>query len=515
MRHEVDRNKQTHWMQSKLWFFLFGVLMLGLTFFTEHFRSTESVAQSAPQKVEEKSTPAAAMKLSDPLPANIFIELAKLVNPAVVSIATTQQSMRRPGPGGGPRDPFWDFFEEFMGPQGRQRPEQEEEPDRGAQPIGTGFIIEEDGLIVTNNHVVDATKILKVQLINHPEKLYDAVVVGQDPRTDVALIRIKADKKLPTVKLGSSANTEVGEWVAAFGNPYGHTFSMSKGIISAKGRKIRELNAIPFLQTDASINPGNSGGPLVNLKGEVIGVNSAIDARAQGIGFAIPVDHVKSILPALKKEGKVTYGFIGVVLAPMTPRAIQALKLKSGKGALIAEVQPGGPAERGGMQAYDVITDFNGKKIESAGDLVDAVKDTSIGTVANITFVREGKSKKASITIDSDAKSPVQASLRNQNGPGNGKNAPYELGFKVADWSDRLAKQFRIPQETPRGPIVVDVDQDTQAAQNGLRPGDVIVDVNRIAVKSADDVLKALRQGSNVVRVRSGDRTMIVFMDVE
>lgn len=509
------RTRTDHWMQSKVWFFLFGILMLGLTFFTEHFRSTQSVAQSIPIKVSERETAPTAMKLSDPLPANIFIELAKMVNPAVVSIATTQQSMRRPGPGGGPRDPFWDFFEEFMGPQGRQRPEQEEEPDRGAQPIGTGFIIEEDGLIVTNNHVVDATKVLKVQLINHPEKLYDATVVGQDPRTDVALIRIKADRKLPTVKLGSSASTEVGEWVAAFGNPYGHTFSMSKGIISAKGRKIRELNAIPFLQTDASINPGNSGGPLVNLKGEVIGVNSAIDARAQGIGFAIPVDHVKSILPALKKEGKVTYGFIGVVLAPMTPRAIQALKLKNGQGALIAEVQPGGPADRGGVQAYDVITKFNDKKIESASDLVDAVKETSIGTVASVALIREGKIQKATITVESDAKAPALASARSQNGgPGSGKNAPYELGFKVADWSDRLAKQFRIPQETPRGPIVVDVDQDTQAAQNGLRPGDVIVDVNRRAVKTADDVLKSLQRGSNVVRVRSGDRTMIVFMDV-
>ena len=508
------KQNKPHWMQSRVWFFaLLGVTTL-FALFSEYFHSSQVSAQPSPNKIVEKEIPATAssMKLSDPLPANIFVELAKLVNPAVVSIATTAPAMRMGAPGGNPRDPFWDFFEEFMGPQ---RPREEETPKRNAQPIGTGFIIEEDGLIVTNYHVVDAAGVLKVQLINNPDKLYDATVVGGDPRTDVALIRVKADRKLPTVKLGSSADTEVGEWVAAFGNPYGHTFSMSKGIISAKGRRIRELNAIPFLQTDASINPGNSGGPLVNLKGEVIGVNSAIDARAQGIGFTIPIDHVKSIIPSLKRDGKVTYGFIGVVLAPITPRAIHALKLKNARGALIAEIQPNGPAAKAGIEPYDVITKFNGKDIDEAGDLVDAVKDTPIGSVAAVSYLREGKLNKASVKVESDAQVSNPLAGRRKLGPQNpGKTAPYDLGFKVADWSEKLAKQFSISDGTPKGPVVVEVGHQTQAEQNGLRPGDVIVDVNRTAVKSADDVMKAFRSGSNVVRVRNGDRTMMVFLDV-
>ncbi|MEO0336831.1 MAG: trypsin-like peptidase domain-containing protein, partial [Pseudomonadota bacterium] len=309
--------------------------------------------------VAESKTLAKVSK-GDPLPANRFVELAKLVNPAVVNINTTsipktQRNRRRN------QDPFFDLFEQFANPYyGR--------PQRPAQSLGTGFIIRENGLIITNNHVIEKADIIKVQLDENSKESYEAKVIGRDPKTDIALIKIDAKKKLPIVEFGSSQDLEVGEWVAAFGNPYGHGHSMTKGIVSAIGREIDELNLFPFLQTDASINPGNSGGPLVNLRGQVIGVNTAIDARAQGIGFAIPIDNVKSILKELETNGRVERGYIGIYMTDVDPRAAKELELKSSSGALVAQVMADSPAEKAGLQPYDLIYELAGKKIESTRD---------------------------------------------------------------------------------------------------------------------------------------------------
>ena len=239
-------------------------------------------SQSWPQ-IPAKTPP--PMKLSEPLPANLFIELGKIINPTVVNISTS--ALIR---GQRPRDPMLDMLEKFYGFQGLPNQHENRPQQMG---LGTGFIIREDGLILTNNHVVEGADIVNVQLSEGAEKLYEAKVIGADQRADIALIKINPDGKLPVAALGSSAQVQVGEWVAAFGNPFGHGHSMSKGIISSKGRTLAEINKVPLLQTDASINPGNSGGPLVDTKGYVIGVNSAIDARAQGIGFAIPIDEIK------------------------------------------------------------------------------------------------------------------------------------------------------------------------------------------------------------------------------
>jgi len=439
----------------------------------------------------------ANLRAGDPLPENIFVELAKLVNPSVVNIGV---SMHQQGPRY--RDPVWEMFEQFMGP-GFQGPQQRE-----AMSVGTGFVIEPDGLAITNNHVVDAADQIKVTFVSQPEKKYDADVVGRDPRTDFALIRIKGAGKLPTVKLGSSRDVQVGQWVAAFGNPYGHSFSMSKGIVSAIGRQIRELNALPFIQTDASINPGNSGGPLVNTKGEVIGVNSAIDARAQGIGFAIPIDHVKELIPQLKEKGKVVRGYIGVAIDEVNPRAKQMLKLPVDSGAIIMDVMESSPAAKGGLRTYDVVVEFGGKKVGSAQDLLDAVADTKIGSAAPVVIYREGSKKTISLTVSEPPSGPQQARRQGKQG------AFAAVGFDVEDFSDKLAKDFGIPPGAPKKPIVVAVNSSGPAAQAGIRGGDMILDINRTKVNKAADVGRLLQPGSNMIRVQNGRQVSLVFLNL-
>ncbi|MGE3975280.1 MAG: Do family serine endopeptidase [Bdellovibrionales bacterium] len=462
--------------------------LLTLGFF--YFQNPEAHAQSY------------AMKLSDPLPANIFIELNKLVNPAVVSISTSSkaQVFQRPRSG----DPFFDFFEEFMGPQNDRGP-------RPAQALGTGFIIESDGLIVTNTHVVNAATEIKVQM-SGDKKLYDAELVGKDERSDVALIRVKsAGKNLPTVKLGSSDLVQVGEWVAAFGNPFGHTDSMSKGIISAKGRSIKEINAYPFLQTDASINPGNSGGPLVNMKGEVIGVNTAIDARAQGIGFAIPIDSVKTLLPQLKEKGRISRGFLGVALADLDFRSAQQLGLKSPEGALIVNVVPASPADKGGIKLYDVITKFGEREVKSARDLSNAVLDQPVGKPVTVEMIRNGRSTKVTLhTIESNKEKP-RVTVKPKSI--SGEETPYNLGFKLARLTTNVAKDLQMSYQKREPPVVTEILPGSPASNSNLRVGDVILDVNRMRVDSVKSVQQNLKEGVNVLRIQRGEMVSLVFIE--
>lgn len=449
------------------------------------------------------------MKLSDPLPANIFSELAKKNNPAVVSISVSI-NYRSHIPRGQFRDPFWDFYEQFIQPPGGPGGPQNQ---KKFQPVGTGFIIESDGLIITNFHVIEVADSVFVHLENDTEKTYEAKVIGGDKRTDIAVLKIDAKKKLPTVDLGSSDKVEVGEWVAAFGNPFGHEFSMTKGIISAKGRKLRDLNAIPFLQTDASINPGNSGGPLVNIKGEVIGVNTAIDGRGPGIGFAIPIDHVKSILPQLKKTGKVLRGFIGVQLDNISPRAQAMLQIPTMEGALIMGVMDSGPADKAGIKAYDVITKFEGQNIVSAEDFSDAVKDFPIGKTAKVEVLRQGKKQNLTLLVDNPPDEPRTFRAQRPESK-KGDLAPFSVGFKVVDFSDKVAEELGLGMKLPRGPIVIEVQGGSPAAQNGLKVGDVILDVNRKPVKNAKEVISALKKGSNLLRVQNKNQVALIFLDI-
>ncbi|PIU01089.1 MAG: serine protease MucD [Bdellovibrionales bacterium CG10_big_fil_rev_8_21_14_0_10_45_34] len=459
-----------------------------------------------------------AMKFGDPLPENAFVELAKHSNPAVVSIATAQTV--RQGSSPYLNDPYFQFFEQFFGrplmpPPGSGAP-------RGGAPkemprsMGSGFIIEEDGLIVTNNHVVDGADAIRVQLLNDREKLIDAELVGRDPLSDIALIKIKVKTKLPVLKLGESSKVEVGQWVAAFGNPYGHTFSVSKGIVSAIGRRIQDLNAVPFIQTDASINPGNSGGPLVNTKGEVIAVNAAIDARAQGIGFAIPIDHVKSILPQLKSAGKVTYGYLGVYLDSVTPELNAADDtITVDEGAILLDIAKEGPADKAGLKSLDVVTRFDGRRVTSAADLANMVKTTPIGKKVDVEVVRGGKALKKTLTVEAAPETPQQMQGRSQ-GQGQrlppGTDAPYELGFRVKKLTDQLARQYGLPAGAPQGLVIVGVAQNSPAARSGLRPGDILLSINKKNVLSESDLRGAIRQSRNVLKIWSNGRMSLVII---
>lgn len=430
---------------------------------------------------------APSIKVGDPLPANAFVELAKICNPAVVNISTATLQKGRIQ-----RDPFFDMLEQMYGMQ--LIPQQR----RPIQALGTGFIIREDGLMITNNHVIAGADQIKVQLDDKDDKTLEAKLIGSDERTDIALLKIEG-KNFPVLRLGSSAQTEVGEWVAAFGNPFGNGHTMTKGIISAKNRDISEINRFPLLQTDAPINPGNSGGPLVNLRGEVIGVNSAILDRAQGIGFAIPIDEVKTILPQLEKSGKIQKGYLGVGLSDIDPRAAAELGLKEPEGSIIVQVDDAGPAKKGGLRPYDVVTEFNGKKIKTSRDLSDAVAAAAIGSKAAVKIIRDGKSKTLSVTVSErpEPKKPRAPIARKGN---VGTKAPHNLGFQVSDLNDALRSEFDLAPDVKK-PVIVGVEKNSPAAVGGLLPGDVILDVNRKEVSSANEVAKLLKKGSNTLRV--------------
>lgn len=461
-------------------------------------------AESEAQNQWKKNPP--KLRLSDPLPSNLFVELARVINPAVVNISTTQlPRARSQGPFGG-RDPMLDFLERFMGgghPLLQPRP---------SQSMGTGFVIREDGLIITNNHVIDNADIIKVQLSEKDKEQIEAEVIGGDKKTDIAVIKIKVKNKLPTVTLGKSGELQVGEWVAAFGNPYGHGHTVTKGIVSAIGREIDEINLLPFIQTDASINPGNSGGPLVNSRGEVIGVNTAIDARAQNIGFAIPIDYVKDIVPQLESKGRVDRGFLGINMQDLDEESAKALGLKQSEGALVLEVVPESAAEKAGIQPYDLIFEINGKKVKNSSALASEVGRSTAGQKVSVKALRDGKEKSFKVTLG-EFKDPEEQPVA-RSGPTRGQKAPFNLGFEVADYSSSLAKELGIPLLKRPYPIVVSIQRGSKAARAGIAVGDVILDVNRRAVGSAKDVLKGLQKGrTNTMRILRQDRPLIVYLE--
>jgi serine protease Do len=375
---------------------LLSVAATSLFFVSQNSAAQNTKTATAAQPAALPQYPSPNLKLNDALPANLFVELAKVINPLVVNISTSATVRRSQ------RDPMQDMIEKFYGIPQQQDP-WGNKPQRVG--LGTGFIIREDGLIVTNAHVIRDADIIEVQLTENSEKQYKAEVIGSDARTDIALIKIKPDIKLSVASLGSSKDVEVGEWVAAFGNPYGHGHTMTKGVISSKGRSIREINKFPLLQTDASINPGNSGGPLVNSKGQVIGINSAIDARAQGIGFAIPIDEVKSILPILEKSGSIKKGFVGVDLADLDGNTLMYLGLEEdNRGSLIRGVLTNGPAEKAGLKLYDVIIQINGQKVSDTQDLVNKIADVEPNSKITVKYLRNNKGqaleKTATITVE-------------------------------------------------------------------------------------------------------------------
>ncbi len=456
------------------------------------------------QELHAQKKEAPTLKFGDPLPANLYVELAKALNPAVVNISSTKavrQAQRRGGPG---RDPFFDMLEQFYGITPQVRPQ---------TALGTGFIIREDGLIVTNNHVIAGADEIKVQLTEDSKKLIEAKVVGSDDRTDIALLKLVGNGKYPVAPLGSSTDLQQGEFVAAIGNPFGLGHTITKGIISSKSRDIAELNRFPLLQTDAAINPGNSGGPLVNTKGQVIGVNQAINPEANNIGFAIPIDEVKAILPTLEKEGRIRKAYLGVNLANLeevNPLLLEELGLKKdAKGVLVAGVEPGSPADKGGLKNYDIIKEFNKKTIENARELQDQVTSSPIGGENTMKVLRQGKEKTLTVKLTERPDAPGKRPQNNLK-ENLGQKDKLDFGFMVADPNDSLIQEFDLDPKLKK-PVVVRVEQGSLAEQVGLAPGDVVIMVNTTDVKSASEVVQSLRKNkANILQVKRGNRTIFI-----
>ncbi|MBF0118749.1 MAG: DegQ family serine endoprotease [Desulfobacterales bacterium] len=409
-----------------------------------------------------------------------FTDLAESGGKTVVNIRT-QKTIKGGGPvfrhffraPGGDQDQFNDFFNKFFG--------EENQKEFKERSLGSGFIIDKEGYIVTNNHVIEEADEIKVK-INSGEE-FSAKIIGRDPNTDIALIKIKPEKDLPSIKLGDSDALKVGQWVVAIGNPFGLDHTVTAGIVSAKGRVIGAGPYDDFIQTDASINPGNSGGPLLNMAGEVIGINTAIVAQGQGIGFAIPVNLAKGIIEQLKQSGEVSRGWLGVAIQDITPEIAEYSGTKAKKGVFVTEVFPGDPADKAGIQAKDIIIAVDGKKVETSRELTRLVAGIKVGKTAEITLIRDGKEKTFDVTIAQRQDSKI-ASLK---GGGNGKIMPSEddLGIRVSDLTPEITNRYNIPDKD--GVIVIGVEQGSKADQAGLSMGDIIKEINHKRIKTVDD----------------------------
>jgi len=436
---------------------------------------------------KEKAGEAAPIAVGKVLPLEGIPALVKEVSPAVVNISTTQVvHLRRPQMRSpfGQQDPFEEFFHNFFGnlPKEQKR-----------RSLGSGFIISDDGYILTNNHVVEKADEITVTLLDKQE--LQAEVVGTDSKTDIALIKIKAGKKLPYVPLGDSDGLEIGEWVLAIGNPFGLGHTVTAGIVSAKGRVIGSGPYDDFIQTDASINPGNSGGPLFNLKGEVVGINTAIIQGGQGIGFATPIDMAKSVLGQLKEKGQVTRGWLGVYIQRLTPDMAESLNIPGKKGALVADVTKGGPAEKAGIRSGDVIVSFDGKNVESEHDLPQIVASTTPGKKVEVIVIRDGKEVKIPVSI---TQMEAEAEQKRAGGPDLTKG----LGLTVQNITPEIARHLNV--DNPKGVLVASVEPGSPADDAGFREGDVIRAINRTDVKDSDDF------GKKIAKVK--DEKTVLFL---
>ncbi len=428
-----------------------------------------------------------------------FSQLVKKVTPSVVNISTVRVVKGHPYPFGSPydsNDPFRDFFERFFPYQ----------MPREQNSLGSGFIIDKDGFIITNNHMVEKMDEIMVKL--NDENEYPAKVVGRDPETDLALIHIDVDKPLKPVALGNSDELEIGDWVVAIGNPFGLGNTVTAGIVSSKYRNINAGPYDNYIQTDAPINPGNSGGPLLNTKGEVIGINTAIFTQRGGnigIGFAIPINMAKDILPQLK-EGKVTRGWLGVRIQTISPELKEKFELKDEKGALVADVVAGSPADKAGIEREDVIVSFNGNEIKEIKDLQYIVGSTPVGKIVTVEVLRNGKKKSFQVTV---------GELKAKSGT-EGLETETELGMMVEELTPQVAQYFGLTDIS--GLVVVRVDYGTPAEKAGLKPGDIILEVDRAKAKGLNELnrmLKAYKKGDTILfLIKRGDGTLYLTLKV-
>jgi serine protease Do len=430
-----------------------------------------------------------------------FVDLVKTLQPVVVNISTRQTSesvSSRPESPRGDQDPAMDFWHKFFGnrlPRG-QLP---------AKSLGSGFIIDNRGLILTNNHVIEDADEIIVKLADSRE--FRAKTVGIDPKTDIAVVRIDARGELPVAILGDSDALEVGEWVVAIGNAFGLDNTVTSGIISAKGRQIGAGPYDNFIQTDASINPGNSGGPLINLRGEVVGINTAIYSQTGGsigIGFATPINLVKQLLPQLEEKGRVTRGWMGVSVQKISPEIADSLGLKEPKGALVADVKGGGPADRAGMKPGDVIIGFDEKEIKDANDLPMLVANTRVDTKSRVKVLRAGKEMVLNVTIGELKDEAVAASMPAEGG----------LGLTLQKMRPDMGRAMGM--DKAEGLAVTGVEPGSAADEAGVQQGDIILQVDRKPVHDLPDYQRAIknagRRKSILLLVRRGENSLFLAL---
>jgi serine protease Do len=447
-----------------------------------------------------------------------FIELAEKSGGAVVNISTVKmvtgsqnfKDLFKFKDEESPFEDYFDQFEKFF--QNPKKPHKE-------RSLGSGFIISEDGYIVTNNHVVADANEVKVNLKGHNKESesFEAKVVGRDKETDLALIKITAKQKLPFLQFGDSDALKVGEWVMAIGNPFGLEHTVTAGIVSAKGRVIGSGAFDDFIQTDASINPGNSGGPLLNLDGQVVGVNAAIVATGQGIGFAIPSNMAKKIVAQLKESKKVQRGWIGVTIQDVDAKAAKALGLDKPKGALISSVLEGQPAEKAGMQTSDVVQEINGAPVEDANDLLRRIAGIAPGEKANLSVWRKGKIVKITLTLgERDLDKLANKDESAPQTPDDKKNSAMGLVLKPVDKKQAQA----LGLDKPKGLLVSQVEDGSKAEENDVRVGDLILEANQQPVNSVKELKEVLdtdakKKGVVMLLIRRDKQSVFRTVPVE
>jgi len=428
-----------------------------------------------------------------------FADLVERVSPAVVTITSETTTTEGDVDAENIPAPFRDFFNQF---NNGQKPQ----PHR-ALSAGSGFIIDKAGYVVTNNHVVDASKKITVKLPDG--RSFTAKLVGTDAVTDVALLKISSEKSLPTVEFGDDKKLRVGDWVVAVGNPFGLSNSVTAGIVSSLGRNIESSQQYTnFIQIDAPINRGNSGGPTFDLRGQVIGMNSMIfspSGGSVGIGFAIPASLIHDVVAQLKEHGRVTRGYLGVNIQPVTPEIASALGIKESKGALVAEVVANGPASKAGFEQGDIVTAINGQAVDDHTDLTRKVAAIPTGQVATFNVSRQGKPLQLKVTIGTRPDAQQLAS----NAPNNSSLAPSSAnaaGLGLSSLTPEAKKNFNIADSVVSGAVITKVDPDSDAADKGLQPGDVVLRVGSRVVRSPADFQ------SSVAEAKKGGRTSVLLL---
>jgi serine protease Do len=453
-------------------------------------------ACSQPNQTPPQTTPAQPAAAVPTIELPSFVTLVKKEGPAVVNISTMRTVRENAEAPNIPQDdPFYEFFRRFMPPSSGPQEYQ-------ARSLGSGFILSQDGYILTNAHVVSDSDEVTVRLTTKQE--HKAKVVGSDPRTDIALVKINATG-LPVVRIGDATKLEVGEWVAAIGAPFGFENSVTAGIVSAKGRSLPEETYVPFIQTDVALNPGNSGGPLFNMRGEVIGINSQIYSQTggyMGLSFAIPMDIAMDVVKQLRETGKVTRGRIGVQVQELTPDLAASFGLKDTNGALVSMIDKDGPAAKAGVLPGDVIRSFDGKPIQTSSDLSRLVATTKPGTTVKMELWRKGAAQTVDVTVDELPSDRIAAAKDTGQ-----SQAPNKVGLVLSELTAEQRSQLKIDQ----GLLVRNATGSARRA--GIQPGDIILAMNDIPtskVSNFDEQLKRNVGKSVALLVKRGENTLYV-----